>query len=399
MMVSVIQRTGHRNMDVMSSRLRNTLLTLQQSLPFIMYAAMSATAAESPKSGNCVHQDVAFDGIAPLTYATVTPDAAGRVGLHHDYPEGCNAGDTIACPSKAYLVSGDAVAIGKTCGTWAYVQFLGEKMISVGWVAGDRLAHLPTQPSPKAPQGTMRYLLTLRKGTDVPVCHAYLQQLNQTDFALPPFCGRPEDTHVPGFAYMNRVSVQTSEINRSLLEQERFIQDLPPNGDVGWTPFAEGIETKTYRFEPPISIDNDGTLTDVVLWNMEDRRTTDCNVVNGPIPLPHRSFQVPIIPNGDRTRPDRLRTNATFGQRPTGRPLPGLAPQKTQNGGYALLGNTYGIFEYRGVYYFDTFFDASPGTVIDIAQATTADIIENLIGVFVRDRGQTHEVCELSIDQ
>jgi hypothetical protein len=136
-----------------------------------------------------------------------------------------------------------------------------------------------------------------------------------------------------------------------------------------------------------------------VLWNMEDRRTTDCNVVSGPIPLPHRSFQVPIIPSGDRTRPDRLRTNATFGQRPTGRPLPGQARQKTQNGGYALLGNTYGIFEYRGVYYFDTFFDASPGAGVDIAQATTTDIIENVIGVFVRDRGQTHEVCELSVDQ
>src|ERR1700688_1685336 len=149
MMVPVIQRTGHRNMDVMSSRFRNTLLTLQRSLPFIMCAAMSATAAESPKSGDCVRQDVAFDGIAPLTYATVTPDATNRVGLHHDYPEGCNAGDTTACPSKAYLASGDTVAIGKTCGAWAYVQFLGERRVSVGWVAAERLLTLPTQPTTK----------------------------------------------------------------------------------------------------------------------------------------------------------------------------------------------------------------------------------------------------------
>jgi hypothetical protein len=390
---------GHRNMDVMSSRLRNTLLTLQRTLPFIMYAAMSAAAAESPKSGDCVRQDVAFDGIAPLTYATVTPYAANRVGFHHDYPEGCDAGDTMACPSKAYLVSGDAVAIGKTCGTWTYVQFLGEKRISVGWVAADRLAPLPTQPSPKAPQGTMRYLVTLRKGTDVPVCHAYLQRLNQTDFALPPFCGRPEDTHVPGFAYLNRVWVPIAEINRLQFEVERFIFDQPQDSTLHRTPYPANTRLASYRFDPPVSIQNDGRSEDVVLWNDDTRDDLDCNSTSGPIPLSHRSNQVPIILSDDRSRPDKLRTNATFGHPLTGQPLPGLAPQKMENGGYAVLGYTYGIFEYRGVYYFDTFFDASPGAVVDIAQANTTDIIENVIGVFVRGRGQTHEVCELSVDQ
>jgi hypothetical protein len=87
-------------MDVMFPRLRSTLATLQQSLAFILFVAMSATAAESSQPADCVRQDVTFDGIAPLTHATVTPDATSRVGLHRDYPQDCNP----ACASKAYLV-------------------------------------------------------------------------------------------------------------------------------------------------------------------------------------------------------------------------------------------------------------------------------------------------------
>ena len=60
------------------------------------------------------------------------------------------------------------------------------------------------------------YTFDLTKGNGIPVCEAYLQRLNNTDFQNMPYCGRPEDDSVPGFTRLNRVPLYAERIYRLL---------------------------------------------------------------------------------------------------------------------------------------------------------------------------------------
>lgn len=404
----------------MICRLSVTMLSTIISAAAITSYPLNARGEGAPLV-ECINGLISFDGVTPLRYATVVGEVAGRVSLHRDYPKDCGEADTTGCGDKAYLVSGDTVAIGKTCGAWAYIEFLGPKRVSVGWVASSSLAAVPgpvPTPRPPPPVGSnlpsIRFLSTLKKGKGNPVCEAYLQRLNQTNFDLPPYCGRPENTLVPGFSRLNRVWVPIEEINRLLFDTVNFIDSQPPNSSLGRIPFQAGEHPTAYGYGSPISIENDGTPQNVILWNLDNRDNPDCNTTSGPIPYYHRSFQVPIILSGDGTL-DKERTQAVFGQPQSGSPLPGRAAQHVPNDGYAHLGNTYGIFEYRGMYYFDTFFDNGPHSLEHIAGTTDtnrlsyqrgvlvsgseSDIIENRLGVFIRHQRRTEEICEYQVDQ
>ena len=54
----------------------------------------------------------------------------------------------------------------------------------------------------------------LTRGNTVPVCEAYLQRLNQTQFKYPANCGRPEDDQVPGFQRLTRVLLSQTEVEK-----------------------------------------------------------------------------------------------------------------------------------------------------------------------------------------
>jgi hypothetical protein len=145
-----------------------------------------ATTASAVDATDCIQRDVAFDGIAPLSYVAVTADVGSKVYLHTQYPTDCNAeasGD--GCKGTAYLLSGDAVTVGKTCGAWAYVQYLGEKRISIGGLPANRIMAAtagkpPASSAAPASGDQRRYHFALTKGHGTPVCEAYLQRLNQT---------------------------------------------------------------------------------------------------------------------------------------------------------------------------------------------------------------------------
>lgn len=232
----------------------------------------------------------------------------------------------------------------------------------------------------------------------MPVCEAYLQRLNQTHYDSPPFCGRPENTTVQGFALLERTWFPTEETTRLFTEASNFIDDQPPYA--GWPPtFPPSAKLASYGFRPLISIENDGTPRNVVLWNLDNRDHPACNSTLGPIPFPRRSFQVALILSSDGRKIDKARTNEVFGQPSAGAPLPGSAEQNMINDGYAHLGNTYGIFEYRGVFYFDTFFDNGPHALEHIVNATSSDILENRLGVFASRGHRTAEICEYLVDQ
>jgi hypothetical protein len=337
----------------------------------------------------CAARSAAFDGIAPLRYATVSAPAGSKVPLHDTFPWDCKLADASKCPAKAYLIGGDDVAIGKTCGAWDYTEFLGANRVSVGWVASDRLMPVLAKPAADPPEGTKRFRAEIQRGKHLPVCRAYLQRLNQTNFRLPPFCGRPENAAVPGFVELTRVWVPIAEINRLQFEVERFIFDQPPDTTLHRTPYPLSSRLASYQFDPPISIQNNGTSRRVVLWNDDSRDEPDCNSTSGPMPLPHRSIQVAIILNADGSALDSQLTISVFGRPSLNRSLPTIRDKEMHNGGYPVIGYTYGVFNYRGTYYFDTFYDYESKT----------EERTNKLGVFINREKRTEEVCEFLIDQ
>ena len=379
---------------------------LQRIAPHLWLAVTCALVAiscplsadQATESAECVNSSIAFDGVTPPTYAAVAPRGGERTYVHHEYPRACDDHNNSSCDHKAYLVKGDTIAIGKTCDDWAYVQFLGPKRVSEGWMSSTDLARLPRESSPAEAKTAGKYIATLGKGNGIPVCEAYLQRLNQTRYELPPFCGRPESTIVPGFAHLDRVRWSTKDTARLFVEANNFINDQPSYGGAP-LPFSPSAKLASYGFRALLAIENDGIPQNVVLWNLDNLDHPACNSTFGPIPFPHRSFQVALILSNDGRKIESARTNEVFGQPPAGTPLPGDAEQHMNHEGYAHLGNTYGVFEYRGVFYFDTFFDNGPHALEHIVNEGEPDILENTLGVFLRRGHRTAEICEYRVNQ
>lgn len=112
------------------------------------------------------------------------------------------------------------------------------------------------------------------QGAGTPVCDAYLQRLNETEFDSPPFCDRPENDRVPGFSLLNRVPLSPSETARLYPRILSFLgaeSSLPPHPlDSYETSLANsgggGSGISAWRYDPPINIENDGKARKVVVW-------------------------------------------------------------------------------------------------------------------------------------
>lgn len=61
-----------------------------------------------------------------------------RLYLQSDYPPDC-ASIKKSCSSNKYVIPGDLVRVGQSCGTWSDVQYVGKKSVSWGWVQSGRL--------------------------------------------------------------------------------------------------------------------------------------------------------------------------------------------------------------------------------------------------------------------
>src|SRR5689334_6981181 len=95
--------------------------------------ALAGPAPDGVDIAQCAKEKVAFDGIEPLHYVTVTGESSNHIALNREHPAICaKAKDPVACEGKAYLVPGDVVAVANTCGEFAHVQFIGEKKVSYG---------------------------------------------------------------------------------------------------------------------------------------------------------------------------------------------------------------------------------------------------------------------------
>jgi hypothetical protein len=336
------------------------------------------------------------------------------------------ADSSASCESSTYVLPGDVVAVGKTCGTWAYVQYIGEKHITKGWLSVADLGMprtLATRPAALGNPAT-EPVFELTRGKNVPACQAYLQRLKQTQFSQPAYCGRPEDDRVPGFQRLQRVMLSATEVERrgSLVEtiayplnidRWPYYEQMNANGGVfPGTPRSfqatvlPGKHYSSWRYTPEVDIDNDGTPDDILIWNIDELDHPDCGGYRGPPPGPVRADQWAFILTKDGRTIDQARTIEIFGHPdggyllPTG-PIPGSHGPITFLKSLRLMGNSYGVFRYRNLYYFETFYDHEfPSELGDFRdQRKGSRVLQDTLAVFLRRDHKTLPVCEYHVTE
>jgi hypothetical protein len=387
-------------------------LTLCVALATLVAGA--SAAAESPQLTACIHREVTFDGITPLTYATVTASAISRIGLHHEFPQTCSAADADACPSKAYLVNGDVVAIGKTCGEWVYVQYIGDAHIAIGWAARSHVTPLqrtlpfddgtPPSHSTRFEPATVRMRLVQGHGT--PVCEAYLQRLNQTVFHAPPYCGRPENDQVPGFARLSRVTMTFADYNKINPHVNWFEQ----SGHSAVTGEAEAMDAvkssgssnihpTSWRYDPQVDIENNGVPINIIVWSEVSGWCGTRQWPDGtPTTAGFRESQQIFVQSLTDDGLDDAKSSQLFGH-----PTRGLSaevppdPILVNSPSFQPLGRSLSVFKYKGLVYFDTFFDGGGWADFEGKRAKVPTL-DNHLAVFLRKNSVTRQVCEYVFD-
>ncbi len=274
-----------------------------------------------------------------------------------------------------------------------------------------------------------RYRFQLTKGSGVAVCDAYLERLNTTKYESPPYCGRPENDSVEGFAKLNRVPLSPNDVhdlypiirtyismaNRKGLDwfDKGLQQHLEEKGqfrmtageakamlmsmDSGWA--------KIWRYNPLVDIDNDGIADNVEIWHGTPARGEGGTVcgknrfmeVDGP---PVRQPQIAFVVTGDGGRLDVAKTEKVF-EHPSGgyRFYSDYEKRSVISNDFRPIGKSIGIFKYTDTYYFDTFFDGwgdfeDKRRIEGVKDKNKNKDIINTLGVFLNKGGVTKQVCE-----
>lgn len=268
----------------------------------------------------------------------------------------------------------------------------------------------PSAPeaTPSAHTNVSPWHFRLTKGAGTPVCDAYLQRLKLTEFEHPPYCGRPENDSVPGFASLHRVPLSPEEI----LALHNHVSGLMLDGDqyaldhradrlrsLGMKPPEHSLANvqvslragwlNAWRYQPPVDIENDGSRDNLVMWFGEGASPGAgvCGAESSNLPYPFRAGQVALFITPAGSSIDVEATAKIFGH-----PYPYAATKEGANrAGLRMIGPEIGVFQYQGLFYFDTFFDALGDW--NNARSGNPKLIDTL-GVFLRAEGKTREICE-----
>jgi hypothetical protein len=392
-----------------------------RACPVAFLVILSVPMSHAATLSGCINRKVSFDGIVRLHYATVTATSGPRLYLHERLPGHCAPGNQSTCAARAYLIPGNAVAIGKECGAWDYVQYIGERRISEGWVTASSLAALPAPPAAMPPRDPyahvpglhpwpVHYRFTLTKGHGRPVCEAYLQRLNQSEFFRPPYCGRPESTIVPGFELLHRKYLTAPEILSLINRVFGFMgsqrQDLPnvvtifnaagkPIKAPAWRlqDITGAMDLQVWKYLPEVDIENDGIPEDLIVWHGLGASDWDgvCGALYANNPEGQYVGQGAFVlaPNGRRI--DAARTKAVFGL-PNGGYLGMINGKPAYDQGFAPIGYSIGIFQYRSAVYFDTFFNPDFGDFH--GHRRNDKMLRHVLGVFEHKDRRTRQICE-----
>jgi len=267
-----------------------------------------------------------------------------------------------------------------------------------------------TEPSSTADQP---YRFRQTKGAGTEVCDAYLKRLQATHFEHPPYCGRPENDSVPGFSLLHRVALSATET----FALYNRVEGLFLRGDQYWAEHQEefwkaknstfrpaqatlkSVDAslkadflRVWRYEPPIDVENGATPDNLVVWYGEGVGPSGyCGGTPSNVPEPLRVNQLPFFVAAAGNAIDVDRTMKVFGARTDNRSA-ALAGQPKEP---HMIGSHISFFEYKGVYYFDTFLDASQ----DGQDEAKAYRLANTLAVFLNKSGETREMCEYHVIQ
>ena len=361
-----------------------------------------------------------FDGTVPLQYATVNGSSGPRLYLDKSYSDHCSSGAPASCPKVAYLLPGDAVAVGKMCSTRDYVQYIGEKHMSEGWV--DSAALSPIAPPPPAtppvtkignqilrPPDGRQYHFELTQGKGTPVCEAYQQRLNQTEFYAPPYCGRPESTLVPGFAALQRRYLTTDEYKALYFDAQDVLNNNPlhyeykrqqnADGSITLVPPRErrysGFTPGTWTYDPPADIENSDNADYVIMWTPDDRYYSDCGTAGNPNGGVVRGSDAGVVMSAKDKSINRDASYAVFGRSN----LESLANYRNS---YMEFSTEFGVFRYRGFNYFDAMFNPASyrehrDFVGKDGQKTHDPNLSDTLVVFLYTHHERKDVCEYQV--
>jgi len=413
------RRASHADggMKNITSQSQHMTVLLTRALKYVGVLALAGSAigmAQAEEMAACVARKSTFDGVTPLTYAKVAGAEGSKVIIHREYPKQCSATEAAECNRGAYVVPGDEVAIAKQCGDWGYVQYIGQDDITVGWARAASFTRLEAPIPSEPPTGTVndeakgfrdhpeRYKFELAQGRTVPVCEAYLQRLNQTEYWSPPYCGRPENDQVPGFSRLHRVALsgqETASLYPHLAAFEHTRSStvhlpLDPQEAISAGSGGAGPAILAWRYDPNVDIQNDGAPDNVVIWEgmpvgpppgwCGDTMTSSGTELS----KGQRSRQLAFIAGADTKTIDDERTLALFQHPHDGFPHSGF-----QVLGFIPIGSPISVFKYRDLTYFDTFFEGGgwPDFYGHRARLSTLD---NHLAVFLHRNGATRQVCE-----
>jgi uncharacterized protein len=249
------------------------------------------------------------------------------------------------------------------------------------------------------------YHFRMTLGTGVPACEAYLTRLNGTRFHRPPQCEVPEDDSVPGFSRLNRVPLRTEEITALWPHIFSFSKFLRQMDDVPGWPASDaklrvGTDLFAWRYDPPISVGNDGRPDNIVVWqDGASSSSWPCGDVEfvGPLASPEikEVQQVPFVLAADNSHVDEERTERLFGH-PKGNVVGGLPLE-----GFRPIGSSIGFFMYRNRVYFETFYAGWTGDYQGnrVYRFDPTKSLSNTLAVFLRERGMTKQVCEYQMSR
>ncbi|MDE0853759.1 MAG: hypothetical protein OSA97_04985 [Nevskia sp.] len=363
----------------------------------------------------CAKQQSLFDDPSLIQHKYVS-GAQKRLDLHPQHPSRCVSANAGGCRASAYIIPGDSVAVGSTCGAWAYVQYSG-RSITRGWVESNRLTE--AVPHPLLNRGIMpgegewpsqtQYRFALTEGYGQPVCDAYLKRLNASFFERPPYCGRPENDELRGFTALNRVPLANEDIQKLIAHVTDFMESQNQDaavydGQGHFVPDQWSLESvnlaldlHVWRYAPEVDIDNDGKPDKLIVWHGygADLKNGVCGVFYPNVPGGARGHQVAYMLTADGARIDEARMHEIFEHPRRGYPVHDERGNPVLMSDFRPIGTSMSIFKYDGQYYFDTFFDGW-GDFKDQRQGD-AQLFDTL-GVFLRKDDITRQVCEYTVE-
>lgn len=252
----------------------------------------------------------------------------------------------------------------------------------------------------------------LVKGTGVEVCEAYLERLNKTWFERLPFCDRPENDTVPGFEKLNRVALTPEEIytikyriigfmsgdqfrydRQAVYEGKDTLRPENKEREIGYIRDSVKLDRiGAYRYDPPVNFDNDNVPENLLIWKQSRFR---CGSIHDEYEhFPQGGLTVVLVLTPDSRIVDETLTKQMIGHPVGGYPTPDNLGFYEK---FRPIGQKMGIFRYKGITYFDTFFDTWGD--FEGKRRDNSDIARTL-GVFSRgqlDRKgiwETHQICE-----